>query len=82
MCYVKACLTDTFILSHMFAFTNAQILEEQNEENSPTGSEDDANTDGGDIETGLSEEVKEGEQQRSSSQSTGIDSLSSGIAVE
>ena len=57
-------------------FTNAKILEEQNEEISSAGSEDDANGDG-DIEAGLVEEVKDGEHQRSSSQSTGIGSSSS-----
>lgn len=62
-------------------FTNAKILEEQNEEISSAGSEDDANGDEGDIEAGLVEEVKDGEHQRSSSQSTGIGSSSSGTAA-
>lgn len=60
-----------------------KILEEQNEENSSTGREGDANGDGGDVEAGRAEEVKDGEQQRSGSQFTvaaGSSSLSSSTA--
>ena len=73
----RAYLTDAFFPSHAASFTNAKILEEQNEENSSAGLEGGANGDEGDIEAGLVEEVKDGEHQRSSSQSTGIGSSSS-----